>query len=233
VVALGVVIGFPLLSAWALQKVPASHGAIVVGLLPLATAIAGVVRAGERPAPRFWLFSLGGTVLVVGYVLWAGGGRLQLADVLLLGAVVAALGYAEGGRLAREMGGWQVICWALLLAAPLVTGPVLWSCWQHGLQASPKAWAGFAYVSAVSMFLGFFAWYKGLALGGIARVGQVQLLQPFLTLTASAALLGERLSVGTLVVSVLVVGVVAAGRHASSTPEARRSRVQPQPSSKS
>lgn len=174
-------------------------------------------------------------MLVVGYVLWAGGGQVQLADFLLLGAVAAAaLGYAEGGRLAREMGGWQVICWALVLAAPLVTGPVLWSCWQHGLQASPQAWAGFAYVSAVSMFLGFFAWYKGLALGGIARVGQVQLLQPFLTLAASAALLGERLSVGTLVVSVLVVGVVAAGRHASSSaPEARLPHAQPQPSGNS
>ncbi len=213
IVALGVIVGFPMLSAWAMQRVPASHGAVVVGLLPLATALAGVVRAGDRPAPRFWLFSLLGTALVVGYVLVSGGGQPQAADGWLLAAVAAAaLGYAEGGRLARELGGWQVICWALLLAAPVLVGPVAWSVGQHGLHASPAAWAGFAYVSGVSMFLGFFAWYHGLALGGVARIGQLQLLQPFLTIVASAWLLGEKLSLGTLGVALLVVAVVAAGR---------------------
>lgn len=212
-VAAGGIVGYPLLSTWAMQRVPAAHGAIVVGLLPLATALAGVLRAGERPAPRFWGFSLAGTALVVGYVLWSGGGRLQAADLwLLLGVAVGALGYAEGGRLAREMGGWQVICWALVLAAPLLLGPVVWSIAQHGLHASATAWVGFAYVSVGSMLLGFAAWYHGLAVGGIARVGQLQLLQPFLTIVASAALLGETLSADTVVVALLVVGLVAAGR---------------------
>ena len=224
IVALGVVVGFPLLSAWAMQRVPAAHGAVVVGLLPLATALAGVVRAGERPAPRFWLLSLLGTGLVVGYVLLSSGGQPQVADLWLLGAVVAAaVGYAEGGRLARELGGWQVICWALLLAAPVLAGPVAWDVWQHGLHASPTAWVGFAYVSGVSMFLGFFAWYHGLALGGVARVGQIQLLQPFLTIVASAVLLGERVSPGTYGVALLVVAVVAIGRRSAGATSVKKS----------
>lgn len=215
-VALGVIVGFPLLSAWAMERVQASHGAIVNGLLPLATALAGVVRAGERPGRRFWLCSLAGTAVVVGFVL-ASGGVPQLADLWLVAAVAAgAIGYAEGGRLAREMGGWQVICWALLLAVPVVVGPVAWAVRQHGLHASLAAWAGFAYLSGVSMFLGFFAWYHGLALGGVARVGQVQLLQPFLTVVASATLLGEHVAPSTFVVAAVVVALVAAGRRAAN-----------------
>ena len=212
-VAAGVVIGFPLLSAWALRTVPASHGAVMLGLLPLATAVAGVVRAGERPSRTFWLFSTAGSLIVVGYALVTGGGSLHPADIALIGAVIAAaLGYAEGGRLARTIGGWQVICWALVLAAPVLVLPVLLSIAAHGLHASPQAWLGFAYVSVISMFLAFFAWYRGLAIGGVARVGQIQLLQPFFTFIASALLLHETIAPATIGVALVVAAIVAFGR---------------------
>ena len=215
IVALGVVVGFPFLSAWAMRRVPASHGAIVVGLVPLATAVAGVVRAGERPSRRFWIAGLAGSAVVVTFALVSGGGRLEIADLALLGAVIAsAIRYAEGGRLARTMGGPRVICWALILAAPFLTVPVAMAMAEHGLTASAGAWMGFAYVSGISMFLGFFAWYHGLALGGIARVGQLQLLQPFITIAASALILGEKITPMMVVALLLVVATVAAGRSA-------------------
>ncbi len=199
IVMLGVIIGFPCLTAWAMQTAPASHGAVVVGLLPLATALAGAWRAQERPTTVFWCASVVGSLTVVGYALMNGGGSFHTADFILLAAVAAAaLGYAEGGRLAREIGGWQVICWALVLAAPLIALPTAFGAWKTGLQgfasASTSAWLGFAYVALVSQFLGFFAWYHGLALGGVARVGQIQLLQPFMTLGFSALLLGEKIA---------------------------------------
>jgi len=216
ITAAGVVVGFPLLSAWAIHRVPAIHGAIVLGLLPLATAVAGVLRAGERPSGAFWVASCVGSATVVVFALVTGGGTAHIADVALAGAVVAAaLGYAEGGRLAREMGGAQVICWALLVSAPFLLLPVGLAIYHHGLSATPAAWLGFAYVSAVSMFLGFFAWYKGLSLGGIARVGQIQLLQPFLTIFASALLLGERVTLVTIGFALAVVACVAVGRNAT------------------
>ncbi|MDP9366341.1 MAG: DMT family transporter, partial [Chloroflexota bacterium] len=137
----------------------------------------------------------------------------QPADAWLLAAVaLGALGYAEGGRLARELGGWRVICWALVFAAPLLAPPVLLVAARDGLDAGREAWLGFAYVSLVSMFLGFFAWYRGLALGGVARVGQVQLLQPVLTLGWAALLLGEGVDGPTLLASGLVIGSVALTR---------------------
>jgi drug/metabolite transporter (DMT)-like permease len=213
IVAAGVIVGFPLFTALAMRHVPASHGAIVIGVLPLATALAGAWLAHERPAPAFWLCSVAGSAVVVTFALWRGGGTLQLADLLLLAAVAAAaIGYAEGGRLARTLGGWQVISWALVLSAPLVLLPTLWVVDARIVSASPAAWAGFAYVSVVSMFLGFFAWYRGLALGGIAVVGQTQLLQPFLTLFASALLLGEPLDPATFVAAGLVVVAIALAR---------------------
>ena len=196
-----------------MRHVPASHGAIVIGLLPLATALAGAWLAHERPTPVFWLCSLVGSAVVVGFALWQGGGAPHPADFLLLAAVAAAaIGYAEGGRLARTLGGWQVISWALLLAAPAVLVPTLWVVDAQMLAAPPLAWAGFAYVGVFSMFLGFFAWYRGLALGGIAVVGQTQLLQPFLTLFASALLLGEALDPATFVAAGLVILSIAIGR---------------------
>lgn len=212
-VLLGAVIGFPTLTAWAMQRADASHGAVVLGLLPMATAIAGVFRAHERPPLSFWCANAFGSTTVVCYALASGGGRFSGADFALFGAVVcAALGYAEGGRLGREIGGWQVICWALLLSIPLLIPCVAWIVWRHGLAATPAAWAGFAYVSLVSAFLGFFAWYHGLAIGGIARVGQLQLLQPFFTLTFAALFLGESFGLGAILCATLVTLAIFIGR---------------------
>ena len=211
VVALGVVIGFPLLSAWAMRHVPASHGAVVVGLLPLATAMAGAWLAHERPSRRFWGCAVAGSLVVVGFALWEGGGALHVADLLLIGSVAAAaIGYAEGARLARSIGGWQVISWALVLAAPWLVLPTWWAAPTGPVPWS--AWLGFAYVAVVSMYLGFFAWYRALAQGGIAAAGQIQLLQPFLTLVFSALLLGERLQVSMFVAAALVIATIAIGR---------------------
>jgi drug/metabolite transporter (DMT)-like permease len=209
----GVVVGFPLFSALAMRHVPASHGAVVIGILPLATAIAAAALAHERPSRRFWISAAFGSAVVIGFAFEQGGGAPQAADGLLaLAAGAAAIGYAEGGRLARTIGGWQVICWALVIASPFVLVPTLLAADARLATASAAAWAGFAYVSVVSMFLGFFAWYRGLALGGIAAVGQVQLLQPFLTIFASAFLLGETVGVATFVAAVLVIASIALGR---------------------
>ncbi len=200
VVSVGVVVGFPFFSAWAMQYVPASHGAVVLGVLPLVTALFGRMRSHERPSPLFWFSSVGGSLVVVVFALGAGGGSFQIADLALLAAILfAALGYAEGGDLAREMGGWQVICWALLMAAPVLVFPVGFAVWRHGFSPTPLGWLGFSYVSFFSMFLCFFAWYHGLALGGIARVSQIQLLQPFLTLAFSVLLLHESVGLSALV----------------------------------
>ena len=213
----GVVIGFPLFSSLAMQSVPASHGAIVLGILPLATALFGALRFGERPSTGFWCVALIGSVMVVVYA-WIdapahGSAGLHAADLALFAAVMAAaMGYAEGGRLAQTMGGQQVISWALLLAMPIVLPMTAWIGWRYGVSASPRAWAGFAYVSLLSMFIGFFFWYKGLALGGIARVGQVQLLQPVLSLIGAALILGESLELRNILFAVAIIGMVAVGR---------------------
>ena len=213
VTALGVVVGFPLFSSVAMRYVPASHGAIVLGILPLATAVFGALRFGERPSLGFWLAALLGSAIVIVFAMSQGGGGLQLADLALLAAVVAAaMGYAEGGRLSQTMGGQQVICWALVLALPILLPITAWLGWHYGINASPKAWFGFAYVSLFSMFIGFFFWYKGLALGGIARVGQVQLLQPFLSLLGAALLLGETLEASNMLFALAVLVVVGFGR---------------------
>jgi len=217
IVIAGVIIGFPMLTAWAMRLVPAAHGAVVLGLLPLATAIAGVLRAHEHPSIGFWLASATGSFAVVAFALASGGGSIHSADIALLGAVVlAALGYAEGARIARELGGWQVICWALVAAAPILLVPVGLAIRAHGLEARSSSWFGLAYVSMISMFLAFFAWYHGLAIGGVARVSQLQLLQPFLTLAFSALFLGERFGLGAM---------ACAGLVALSIFVSRRSRV--------
>ena len=213
VVASGVIFGFPLLSAWALKTVPAAHSAVVIGLLPLATALVSTVRGGERPSRAFWLASGSGSAAVLAFALWQGGGGLHVADLALLGAVIAgAIGYSEGARLARVVGDWQVICWALVLAAPLLAAPVAIQALRTGLSAPPAAWVAFGYVAVVSQFLGFFAWYRGLALGGVARVSQVQLLQPFLTLLAAALVLGEHVTPTMLVFALVVLAAVFVGR---------------------
>ncbi|HEX6582592.1 MAG TPA: DMT family transporter [Thermoleophilaceae bacterium] len=205
-VALGVVFGFPLFTALALRELTSAHSAVIVGLLPAATAVAAVVRAGERPSRGFWLASLAGLVAVLAFAASQGAGLISGADLLILAAVaLGAIGYAEGGALAREMGGWRVICWALVLSAPISVPVAVVAAAGSDLSASSDAWLGFAYVTAVSALLGFFAWYAGLARGGVAKIGQVQLVQPLLTLGWSAALLGEPVNATTLFAAVLVV----------------------------
>lgn len=213
ITALGVVVGFPLFSSIAMRYVPAAHGAVVVGLLPLATALFGALRFGERPSAGFWLSALAGSAIVIAFALCAGGGSFHAADFALFAAVItAAMGYAEGGRLAQSMGGQNVIAWALVVALPVMLPVSLWLGWQDGLSASAPAWLAFGYVSLFSMFIGFFFWYKGLALGGIARVGQVQLLQPFMSLLGAAVIAGEALDASNMLFALAVIVVVAIGR---------------------
>jgi len=214
VVALGVVVGFPLLTALALQHVSSAHSIVFLGLLPLSTAVFGVLRGGERLRPAFWVFSLLGSAAVAGYaLLGAGRGSLQ-GDLLMVAAVlVCGLGYAEGARLTRTLGGWQVISWALLLALPLMA-PLLWLRWPLDVaHVGTQAWLGLGYVSVFSMLIGFMFWYRGLAQGGIAAVGQLQLLQPFFGLALAAVLLHERVSMGMLGVTLCAVACVAGARH--------------------
>jgi drug/metabolite transporter (DMT)-like permease len=197
VVAGGVVLGFPLMTSYALTKVPASHSAVVIGLLPAATAVMAVLRGKERVARSFWLFAALGAVAAIGFAaLQHGGpGALSWADMLLLGAVLAAaIGYAEGGLLARELGSWQTVSWALIIAAPVMVVLVLVSLAHETPGGGAQEWLAFAYLSCVSMYLGFFAWYRGLAIGPMARVSQVQLVQPVLSIVWAALLLHEPLS---------------------------------------
>ena len=215
IVAAGVVVGFPLFSAMALKHLSSAHSAVIVGLLPVATAVMAVVRAGERPTRGFWLACASGLAAVLAFAVAEGAGTLQGADLLVLLAVVlGASGYAEGGALAREIGGWRVICWGLVAAAPFIVPPVGAAMARTGLRAGPAAWVGFAYVSVVSMFLGFFAWYRGMAVGGVARIAQLQLAQPILTLLWSALLIGERVGPTTVGAAVLVLASVAATQRA-------------------
>lgn len=197
VVAAGVVIGFPLLTSYALTAAAASHGAVVIALLPAATAIAAVVRERERPPAAFWLITAAGALAAVLFAALHSGGLegLHWADLLFLAAVaVAAAAYAEGGLLSRELGAWQTISWALVLASPLMAGLTVASLAMQPPAATPGQWSAFAYLGVVSMFLGFFAWYRGLAIGPIARVSQIQLVQPVLTITWAVLLLGEPLT---------------------------------------
>jgi len=215
VVALGVVVGFPVFTTLAMREVPASHGAVVTGILPLGTALFGALRARERPSAGFWLAASAGTATIVAYAVIQSGLRPTEADMLLVAAVATcSAGYAEGGRLSRELGGLRVISWALLLASPLLAIPVAVVISVHGEHASAQAWAAFAYMGVISMFLAFWAWYEGLAMGGVARVSQVQLLQPFLTIGASWLILGERITPLTIVAALIVVATVAIGRRA-------------------
>ncbi len=212
VVAGGVVIGFPLLSALALRHVSAAHSLVFIGLLPLVTAVCGAWRGGERPGPAFWAFSVLGGVLVAAYA--AGQGEASLpGDLLMLAAVlVCGLGYAEGGRLSRRLGGWQVISWVLALSLPVTLPLAVWAMPRSFAAVDAAAWAGLAYVSLGSMLLGFVFWYRGLALGGIAAVGQLQLLQPFLGLVLAALLLDEAVSPAMLGAAIGVVACVAGAR---------------------
>ncbi|CAN7258933.1 DMT family transporter [Rhizobium sp. LjRoot30] len=219
IVALGVVVGFPLLTALALQHVTAAHSIVFIGLLPLATAVFGMLRAGEYPHPVFWLFSGLGSALVVGFAFSQGITVSPLADLLMLAAVlVCGLGYAEGARLSRRLGGWQVISWALVLSLPLMLGIAVFDLPPSLSQVPESAWAGLAYVSLFSMLIGFIFWYRGLAQGGIAAVGQLQLLQPFMGLLLAALLLGEAINVAMLIVTTGVVLCVFGARRFAARP---------------
>ncbi|WP_266158875.1 DMT family transporter [Dyella silvatica] len=213
IVAAGVVIGFPLLTALALKHITSAHSVVFIGLLPLATAVFAVLRGGERPRPAFWLFSCLGSALVAGFALSQGGSASPTGDLLMLAAIVACgLGYAEGAKLSRRLGGWQVISWALVLALPIMLMLMLSSMPPSLANVSEPAWIGLAYVSLFSMLIGFVFWYRGLALGGIAAVGQLQLLQPFFGLTLAASLLHEQVSPSMLAITLGVVLCVAGAR---------------------
>ncbi|ESZ06883.1 MULTISPECIES: DMT family transporter [unclassified Mesorhizobium] len=209
IVALGVVVGFPFLTALALKHVTSAHSIIFVGLLPLATAIFGVLRGGERPRPAFWLFSCIGSALVAGFALMQGVTASPVGDGLMLAAIiVCGLGYAEGAALSRRLGGWQVICWALAISLPIMLVLTFATLPSSFASVGSGAWMGLAYVSLFSMLIGFVFWYRGLAQGGIAAVGQLQLLQPFFGLALAASLLHEQVSPLMIVVTLGVVACV-------------------------
>lgn len=212
----GVVIGFPLFTALALQYVTSAHSIVFIGLLPLSTAIFAVIRAGERPQALFWLFSIVGAVVVAGYSAWSSNSTSLKGDLLMCAAViVCGLGYVDGAKLSRTLGGWQVISWSLLLALPLMLPLTILTLPDSWNDISYSAWLGLAYVSLFSMLLGFVFWYRGLALGGIASVGQLQLLQPFIGLALAALLLNEAVSFSMLLVTaVAVICVAGAKRYA-------------------
>jgi drug/metabolite transporter (DMT)-like permease len=212
IVAVGVVVGFPLLTALALLHVTAAHSIVFVGLLPLATAVFGVLRGGERPRPAFWLFSLVGAVTVAGFALSQSDddGSLK-GDLLMLAAILlCGLGYAEGATLARRLGGWQVISWSLVLALPVMAVIMLATMPESFAGVGAPAWLGLAYVSVFSMLVGFVFWYRGLALGGIAGVSQLQLLQPFFGLLLAGLLLREPVA-GIMIAATAIVVLCVAG----------------------
>ncbi|PNU06210.1 DMT family transporter [Novosphingobium guangzhouense] len=211
IVSVGVVVGFPLLTGLALQHITAAHSVVFVGLLPLSTAIFGVLRGGERPKAAFWVFSTIGAAVVAGFALCNSGGGSLTGDVLMVAAIVlCGLGYAEGALLSRRLGGWQVISWALLLSLPIMVALTIATMPANFTDVGWHAWSGFAYVSVFSMMLGFVFWYRGLAVGGIAGVGQLQLLQPFFGLVLSAVVLGETVA-WTMVASTVIVILCVAG----------------------
>ncbi|RPE06032.1 DMT family transporter [Chitinophaga lutea] len=213
IVAIGVVVGFPLLSALALQYVTSAHSIVFLGMLPLTTAIFGVIRAGERPRPAFWIFSITGSLLVIGFAVAQGLTASPAGDILMLLAVlVCGLGYAEGAKLSKTLGGWQVICWALVLSLPFMAPLTLLLQPASFAGVSTPAWVSLGYVALFSMLIGFIFWYRGLAQGGIAAVGQLQLLQPFFGLALAATLLHEQVSIGMLGVTVGVILCVAGSR---------------------
>jgi len=211
VVAAGVVVGFPLLTALALQHITAAHSIVFIGLLPLATAIFGVVRGGERPKRAFWFFSILGAATVAGFAISMSNGGALIGDLLMIAAILlCGLGYAEGAALSRRLGGWQVISWALLLSFPMMALVTLFTLPENWSIIGLPAWVSLAYVSVFSMLVGFIFWYRGLALGGIVGVGQLQLLQPFFGLLLAALFLHEPIA-WTMVASTIVVVLCVAG----------------------
>ena len=209
VIALGVVFGFPIFTTVAMKEGSSSHGAVILGMMPLATTVIGVLRFKERPSLGFWLVSLLGAALVIIYALLKSAGSFTYIDgLLVLGGICACIGYVEGGELSRKMNPRAVISWALVISLPIniVMSYLLFDSayWN----ADVIAWTTFVYLSLFPMFLGFFFWYEGLAVGGIARVSQVQLIQPFCTLLAASIFLGDHLTLMNMVFAFLVVSTV-------------------------
>ena len=213
ITALGVVIGFPVLTSWAMETIHASHAGVVIAILPLLTALIGALVSGERPSMRFWMISVIGAAIVVSYSLLQGDLSFQNGDLLLLaGSLLGALGYAVGGKLSQQLGGWQVICWVLVISFPFIIIPTLLSKPDNFAVIPTNVWLSFAYLALMSQLFGFFLWYKGLAIGGIARVSQMQLSQPFLTIMASIILLGEGFDLTTAIFAIAIVLVIAISR---------------------
>jgi drug/metabolite transporter (DMT)-like permease len=213
VCALGTVVGFPLLLALALRHVDAMHAAVVTGLMPLGTAVAAAIYLRQRASAGFWTCAVGGCLLVIAFAALKGGGQLTAADALLLGAVFStAVGYVAGARVSSVLPAEEVICWVLVGSLPLTLPAALLTWPADATAVRAAAWLGFMYVAVFSMWLGFFAWYRGLVLGGVMRVSQVQLLQPFLALLAAVPLLGEKLDATTLLFAVAVAAVVFIGK---------------------
>lgn len=227
IVAGGVVVGFPLLTSFALTTAPASHGAVVIALLPAGTAVTAVLRGHERPPMAFWITATVGAIAAVAFAALQGGGisGLHWSDLLLFGAVAAAaIGYAEGGLLARELGAWQTVSWALVLSAPLMIVLTGTSMAQKLPSGTPVEWAAFAYLAVVSMFLGFFAWYRGLAIGPMAQVSQVQLVQPVMTICWAALFLHEQLTWPTILGGIAVMACAGIAVRARLGPTASAGR---------
>lgn len=214
IVSLGVVIGFPLFTALALQYMNAAHSIVFVSLLPLATAIFAVLRGGEKPNQFFWIFAILGSAVVFTYMFFISGDTsLGIGDFYMLMAIIfCGFGYAEGGVLSRKIGGWQVICWALILSLPFMLLLTIFYMPASFQSVSPSALVGLIYVSLFSMLIGFFFWYKGLAQGGIAAISQLQLLQPLMGLGIAAVLLHEHVSWSMLVVTATTILCVAAAK---------------------
>jgi drug/metabolite transporter (DMT)-like permease len=201
---------FPFLMALAVQTVDAVHGGVVMGILPIATALVAVLITHERPKPLFWIASLAGAALVIAFALRQGGGALSSGDLLLFAAVaVSAIGYTFSGRLTAEMPGWEVISWALVMALPISLPATAIAMPEHLTQVALKPWLALLYLALFSQWIGFFAWNAGLARGGIARVSQVQLLQPFITFGLAACFNGETITPPTVLFAAAVVATVA------------------------
>lgn len=211
--AFGVIVGFPLFLALALRHVPSTHGAVVTALLPLSTAVLGALWFRQRPSHGFWACAVLGSGLVLAYMVWrAGGLYLGAANIyLLIAMTTGAFGYIGGARLTPRLGAEQVICWVLMSSLPL-TLPMAWLFAPADVSAiAAVSWWGFVYVALFSMWIGFFAWYRALALGAV-RVSQIQLVQPFLSLLFAVPLVGERLDGVTLVFALAVIATVYAGK---------------------
>jgi drug/metabolite transporter (DMT)-like permease len=225
----GVIFGFPIFSSISMKYTDVSHGAVLVGMLPLSTAVVVTFFSSEKPSPKFWLSAFAGSALVVGFALWQSKGALQIGDLAMFAAVLAAgVGYALGGKLAQAIGGWQAISWSLVCALPLVMiGMILLGLARGGIAESVTVngidwrsiswqnWGCFAYVAVFSQLIGFFFWYGGMAIGGVARVSQVQLLQLFCTLGFAALINQETVSLGTWIVGLLVMVVIVINKKAA------------------